>query len=272
MKAPFQFQSARKDLIFWALVPLGLVLAGYVGSWWWHSAGWFSILRLPPPYYLTLGILTVGVVVGLKGRLLPWAYSWVAQALYHGSPLLVSLITMTFLPAQMIIDSDVQMLLSIASQGLDQLVVFVALACSLFLVKRNRVDAFFLFLLFLSGRTVSFPVQPAVEMLVPSGSVTAVLAVLALGEAVVVGLTIFHFLTGSPNSWKPVRWLLFLVLLDPAIKLWPVMLQGGAFSNNLLSYGTALLVSSFFTVGSLAAIFVSVHLYDRLRIRAAVGE
>ena len=260
------FQRPGTDQIAWAVTPLVLVYLSILAGWGWHTADWPKFMTLPPPFIVVLGILAVGVVTGLRQGTPPWAYTWLAQALYAISLLTGTILSLTILPSSGLVAGDLQAVFLLSNQGFNQFLVFVALVTSLFLSKRNRQDAFFFFLLFLGARSVTFPVQLPENLPVASEFVVGTLAGIALIEGVAIAILVYQFLTGDPNSRKMIWWMLGIVFLDPLLKLWPIAIQDGQLNTNLMDFGSALGITSLYTIGFLAAAHISVWIYQRRRI------
>jgi uncharacterized membrane protein len=264
MKGRDLLQRPGADQIALALVPLLLVYLSILASWGWRVADWPTVMRLPPTY-----VLTVGVLIGLRRGTPPWVYSWLAQTLYNVSPLAGTLLAMALLPPSGMIANEVQAVFIMSNQGFNQLLVFLALVSSLLFVKRSRQDALFFFFLFLGARAVTFPIQVSGTLIIPSDVITGVLAIIALAEGAVMAVLLYQFLTGDPASWRVVWWLLILVLLDPLLKLWPLAIQVGYLGSNLRTFGIALGIAWLFTIGFFAVVYVSVWLYQTHRLRRA---
>jgi hypothetical protein len=254
------------DQIAWAVTPLALVYLSILAGWGWHAANWPKFMNLPPTFIVVLGALAVGVVTGLRRGTPPWAYTWLAQGLYAISLVTGTILSLTILPSSGLVSGEVQAFFLLSNQGFNQFLVFVALVISLLLSKRSRQDSFFFFLLFLGARSVTFPVRLPENLPVASEFVVGTLAVIALIECVAIAVLVYQFLTGDPNSRKMIWWMLGIVFLDPLLKLWPIMIQDEQLNTNLIDFGSALGITSLYTVGFLAAAHISVWIYQRRRI------
>ena len=245
-----------------ATAPLGLAYLGYLASWGWRSADWPMVLLLPPTYLVTLVLLILGALVGLRRGTPPWAYTWLAHALYSVAPLAGSVLALKLLPAVGEISKPVQAVFTLAGQGFNFFLVLLAVLCALLLARRSRQDALFFFLLFLSARVVTYIIQFPDTLLVPSDVVTGATAVIALAEGAVMMVLLYRFLTGDPGSWRPFKGLLVLALVDPLLKLWPMAIQAGHLGRSLRVFGVALGISWLLIVGFLAVAYASVWLYQ----------
>jgi hypothetical protein len=252
-----------------AITPLVLAYLGYLVSWGWRSAGWPTVLLLPPTYLITLALLVLGALVGLRRGTPPWAYTWLAHALHNLAPLARNLLALALLPEGGRISGPVQEAFAFAGPGLNQFLVFLAVMAALLLARRSRQDAFFFFLLFLGARVVTYPIQIPGTLLVPSDAVTGALAAIGLAEGAVMGLLIYRFLTGDPGSWRPFKGLLALVLVEPLLKLWPMAIQAGSLGRNLRSLGIALGINWLLITGFLGVVYLAVWLYQTRRSRRA---
>lgn len=252
-----------------AMAPLALAYLGYLTSWGWRSTGWPTVLLLPPTYLATLVLLFLGALVGLRQGTPPWAYSWLAHALYSVAPLVGNVLALALLPAAGEISRPVHAVFTLAGQGFNQFLVLLAVLGALLVARRSRQDALFFFLLFLGARVVTYPIQLPGTLLVPSDAVTGALAVIALAEGAVMAVLLYRFLTGDPGSWRPFRGLLVLVLVEPLLKLWPLAIQAGYLGRNLRAFGIALGTTWLLTAGFLAVAYVSVWLYQTRRSRRA---
>lgn len=242
-----------------APVPLALVFLSFLSSWGWRAAGWPLAVGLPPPYLAILGLVVLGALEGLRRGTPPWAYSWLAQTLHGLGPLVGSFVAFTLFPDAEGVVTGEQQVYVWTNLGINQFWVFLALVGALLLARRSPQDALFFFTLFLGAKLVTFPIQSAPFSGISPHAVNGALAVLAAAEGVAMAALLYRFLTGDPHSWRPFWALCGLVLLDPLLKLWPVLLQTGAITEYLKSFGQLLALAWFLDVGFLAVAFASLR-------------
>ena len=230
-------QSDSTAQVILAIVPVIMTYFGFLASWGWQAAGWFTLSGLPVPDLLVLVVLMVGGVAVVRQGIPAWSYSWLAFLLYSVTPLILSALAEALLPSSGVISDQTITTLRLLSQVSNQLVVFVGLLGALFLVRRSRQDALFFFLLFLAARVVTYPVYLEGQFVFDPALVTGLLSGIGFIQGVVTVTILYRFLTGHPDAWRPIAALVFVVFLDPIVKLWPIILQEGDMATNVLGFG-----------------------------------
>ena len=75
------------------------------------------------------------------------------------------------------------------------------------------------------------------QFVLDSALVTGLLSGIGFIQGVVTVTILYRFLTGPPDAWRPITALVFVVFLDPIVKLWPIILQDGDMATNALGFG-----------------------------------
>ena len=256
-----QFKTFTTQQIIFAVAPFCLAFSSSMLNWFWKASGWPNLLNVPPTYIGALIILLAGSFIGVKRGFPAWSYSWFTQLLANISPLTGTLLAIIFMPSGVFfagIDDSVYQLIN---QGINQLLVFTALIFSLTLAKHSKQDALFFFLLYLAARTTTFPIQTSETLIMSSLMTTWTLAFITILELIVTSVILFKFLIEDPESWRPFWYLSILIFIDPALKLWPLAIEGGAASIEVAPFLSALGIMTIFNLAHFGIAYGAIHLY-----------
>ena len=263
IELPTRFEKFTTKQIMFAVTPFFLAYSSSMLNWLWKAGGWPNLFNVPPTYIGVLVILLAGSVIGLKRKFPAWSYSWITQMLGNVSPLTGTLLAIIFIPSGVFFSGIDDSAYQLINQGANQLLVFTALIFSLTLAKHSKQDALFFFLLYLAARTTTFPIQTS-ETLIMSGLMTTwTLAFITILELIATSYILFKFLIEDPESWKPFWYLLILIFIDPALKLWPIAIEAGADSTDVAPFLSALGIMTIFNLAHFAIAYVAIHLYRK---------
>ncbi|MBI4233023.1 MAG: hypothetical protein HY686_01120 [Chloroflexi bacterium] len=256
-----------------ALLPLVLMFLGLLLAWGWRLLGWpLAPGKLPPPQLLVAAILVGGALVGLRQRLPPWSYAWLALALSNLRLVGVGVLVAVFFGdgRRLFVGGEA---FSQATTALTVASVFLALMVAVVLTSRGVRDALFFFALFLATKLVSFPLllEGSSEEAALRAGLTGGLALLAALEGLALGWLLTLFLASSrAGRWWPLWALLALLVVDVPLKFWYFFLQPDLVGSRPLHSFTNLVFSTWlYDAGFFLITLVVVLLYTALRPRKA---
>ena len=253
-------QWRRSDIVV-SMIPIILGYVSYLVGWIWVANDWPTLFSLPPTFLMVVVVLGAGSAYYARAGVPARAYAWPTQILYFLLAVVGLSVGSLIAPDSGIIPKDDLTAYTIATQSANQLLVLVGLIGSLLLARRSIQDGMFFFLLFLGARILTYPVYLEDAMVVSDRYIIGALCVIALVEGFILMGLFYRFLTGVQTSWSPILYLVGLLMVDPWLKLWPLAIETGAWTENVSSFGSAVGSTMLFLIGYVLVAYVSIRIY-----------
>lgn len=219
-----------------AALPLGLIFLGFLTGWAWRALDWPLLVHLPPPHWALVAVTVAGAAMGVSRRVPVWAYSWIAAALY-GLGTVGEVVVFSLQSRSGVIEPALEATFARTSGAVSLVWVFLAMAAAIYLARRSRRDGLYLFALFMGTKAMGFPILTGGEGPMSAPWVTALLAVLALAEGAALVWLLRGRLRGVGPAWRPVWGTVGIAAVNVPLKLWPLLLDPGPFTDRLRIIG-----------------------------------
>ena len=247
-------------------MPIILGYVSYLIGWIWVASDWPTVFSLPVTFVATLVVLGLGTLFYARAGTPARAYAWPTQTLYLLLALVGLFVGSLIAPGGIVQTEDLTTY-TIATQSANQLLVLLGLIGAVLLARRSIQDGMFFFLLFLSARILTYPVYLEDLMVVSDRYIIGALCSIAFIEGIILMGLFYRFLTGEQTSWSPIMYLVGLLMIDPLLKLWPLAIETGAWTQNVSSFGSAVGSTMMFLIGYVLVGYVTISVYRRLYVR-----